>query len=108
MSKLLTVLIAGALALTLSGFAAAADKDYDSQKSQATQPADPAAAGATSTAPSMSEKGSTQQPADAAAGGATASQHEQEYLAALKKCEPLTGADKTKCVDAAKKKHGQM
>ena len=132
MSKLLTMLIAGALALTLSGFAAAADKDYDTQKSQAAQPADPAAAGATSTTPAVSEKGSTQQPADAAAagatstqpaisekattqqpgdpaaGGATVSQQEQEYLAALKKCEPLSGADKTKCVDAAKKKHGQM
>lgn len=84
MSKLLTMLTAGALALTLSGFAAAADKDYDSQQPQAQQPTDPAA------------------------GGATASQHEQEYLAALKKCESLTSADKTKCVDAAKKKHGQM
>ena len=48
------------------------------------------------------------QPADPAAGGATASKREQEYLAALKKCEPLIGADKTKCVDTAKKKHDQM
>ena len=48
------------------------------------------------------------QPADPAAGGATASKNEQEYLAALKKCEPLTGSDKTQCVNAAKKKHGQM
>ena len=84
MSKLLTILTAGALALTLSGFAAAADKDYDSQSSQATQPADPAA------------------------GGATSSQGEGEYLAALKKCDSLASADKTKCVDAAKKKYGQI
>ena len=49
-----------------------------------------------------------QQPADPAAGAATASQRDQEYQAALKKCEPLTGTDKTKCVDAAKKKSGQM
>ena len=77
-------LTAGALALTLGGFAAAADKDQNSPQPQAQQPADPAA------------------------GGATTSQHEQEYLAALKKCEPMTGADKTKCIDAAKKKHGQM
>ena len=84
MSKLLTMLTAGALALTLSGFAAAADKDQSSQKPQAQQPADPAA------------------------GGATASQSEQEYLAALKKCEPLASAEKTKCIDAAKKKYGQM
>ena len=84
MSKLLTMLTAGALALTLSGFAAAADKDQNSTQPQAQQPADPAA------------------------GGATASQRDQEYLAALKKCEPMTGADKTNCVNAAKKKYGQM
>ena len=84
MSKLLTMLTAGALALTLSGFAAAADKDQNSQQPQAQQPADPAA------------------------GGATASPRDQEYLAALKKCEPMSGADKTKCVDTAKKKYGQM
>ena len=48
------------------------------------------------------------QPADPAAGGATASTRDKEYQAALKKCDPLTGGDKTQCVDAAKKKHGQM
>jgi hypothetical protein len=84
MSKLLTMLTAGALALTLSGFAAAADKDQNSQQPQAQQPADPAA------------------------GGATASQRDQEYLAAQKKCDPLIGTGKTKCADAAKKKYGQM
>jgi len=54
----------------------------------------------------------SQQPAksagDPAAGGATVSKQEQEYLAALKKCEPLTGADKAKCIDVAKKKYSQM
>jgi hypothetical protein len=35
-------------------------------------------------------------------------QREQEYMAALKKCEPLAGADKQKCIEAAKKKLGQM
>ena len=94
MSKLLTMLMAGALALTLSGFAAAQN-----------QPADAAAGGATNTPPAMSEEGSAGKPA---AGGATASQGKQEYLAALKKCESLTDTDKTKCVDAAKKKHGQI
>ena len=84
MSKLLSMLSAGALAMTLSGFAAAADNDQNSQQPRAQQPADPAA------------------------GGATASQRDQEYLAALKKCEPLTGAEKSKCVDTAKKKYGQM
>ena len=47
-------------------------------------------------------------PGDPAAGGATVSKQEQEYLAALKKCEPLTGTDKSKCIDVAKKKYGQI
>jgi hypothetical protein len=84
MSKLLTMLSAGALAVSLSGFAVAAENDKNTQQPQAQQPADPAA------------------------GGATASQRDQEYLAALKKCEPLSGTEKTKCVDAARKKYGQM
>ena len=84
MSKLLTMLTASALALSLSGFAAAADTDQNSQ-----QP-------------------SSQQLVDPAAGGATASQSDWEYLAALKKCEPLIDTDKTKCVEAARKKSGQM
>ena len=33
---------------------------------------------------------------------------EQEYSAALKKCETLSGSEKAKCTEAAKKKHGQM
>ena len=36
------------------------------------------------------------------------SQREQEYLAALKKCEPLAAGEKQKCIDAAKKRFGQM
>jgi hypothetical protein len=84
MNKLLTMLTAVAMALTLSGLAAAADKDMGGQQQQAQPTADPAA------------------------GDATASPRDQEYLAALKKCEPMTGADKTKCVELAKKKFGQM
>ncbi len=33
---------------------------------------------------------------------------QEEYQAALKKCEPLQGADRQKCIEEAKKKHGQM
>ena len=85
MNKLLTVVTAGVLAFTLGGVVSAADKDQNTRQPQAQQPVD-----------------------DPAAGGATTSQREQEYLAALKKCEPLTGNDKTRCVDAAKTKYGQM
>jgi ABC-type uncharacterized transport system YnjBCD substrate-binding protein len=84
MSKLLITLTAAALALTLSEVAAAADKDQNSQQLQPQQVADPAA------------------------GGATASQLEWEYLTALQKCEPRTGAERAKCVDAARKKYGHM
>ena len=109
MSKLLSILTAGALALTLSGFAVGADQEQNSQQAQATpSAADPAASGATPTTPAISEKGSTQQSADPAAAGTTASQSEQEYQAALKKCAALTGTDNTKCVESAKKKSGQL
>jgi hypothetical protein len=33
---------------------------------------------------------------------------EQEYLVALTKCESLNGSQKTKCIETAKKKFGQM
>ncbi len=84
MNKLLTLMSAGAVALALSGFAAAADKDPNAPQPRA------------------------QQPADAPMDGATTSQRDKEYLAALKKCEPQVGTDKTKCVEAARRKYGQM
>ena len=84
MGKLIKGLSAAVLALTLSGIATAADNDQNSQ-----QPG-------------------VQQPDDPAAGGATVSQREREYLAALKKCEQMAGTGKSKCIDTAKKKYGQM
>ena len=33
---------------------------------------------------------------------------EQEYLVTLTKCESLSGTQKTTCIEAAKKKFGQM
>jgi hypothetical protein len=66
MKKLLTTLGAGVLALSLGGFAFAAEQSGEPQ------------------------------------------QREQEYQAALKKCESLPQAEQQKCVDAAKKKFGQM
>jgi len=113
MSKLLNFLLAGTLVLTV-GFAVAQNK-----------PADPAQSGATNTPPAVSEEGSAGKQAEGdatkapqakseegsaakqAESGATASPSE-EYTAALKKCDPLTGTDKSQCVDAAKKKHGQI
>jgi hypothetical protein len=85
MSKLLSLLGAGVLALSFSGIAAAADNTTTQQQNQP----------------------QTQQSNQAQPG--SAEQREQEYLAALKKCDAMSNAgDKQKCIDAAKKKHGQM
>jgi len=95
MSKLLTMMTAGALALSLGGIVCAAERNPDGQQPKAQQP--------------KAQQPQAQQPMDdPAAGGATASQRDQEYLASLKKCEPLTGTDRSKCIDAARKKHGQL
>ena len=82
MSKLLTMLGAGALAFSIGGIASAADNTNQQTQPQAQQ------------AP-QGQPGS-------------AEQREQEYLAALKKCDAGAAADKQKCIDAVKKKHGQM
>ena len=84
MSKVLIILMLAVLVLTLSEVAAAADKDQYSQQPQTRQVVDPAA------------------------DGALASQREWEFLTAIQKCELRPGARKTKCVDAARKKYGQM
>ena len=84
MRNLLIELTAAALALSLGGIASAADEDRDTPQPQAQQAPDPAA------------------------GGATVSVNEREYLVALNKCESLTGEEKTKCVDTARRKLGQM
>lgn len=83
MSKLLSLFGAGMLALSF-GAAQAADNTNQQGQTQAQQPTTQAQPG-------------------------TAEQREQEYLAALKKCDGMSNAgDKQKCIDAAKKKHGQM
>ncbi len=48
------------------------------------------------------------QPADSQTDAASDSQREQDYQAAMKKCEEMSGAEKTTCMDEAKKKSGQM
>lgn len=81
MNKLATLLGAAALAFSIGGIASAADN----------------------TAPQ------SQQPQAQQGQPGSAEQREQEYLAALKKCESVANAgEKQKCIDMAKKKHGQM
>jgi hypothetical protein len=84
MNKLITTLTAGALALALSGFAYAADEPQPSAQGQP-----------------KAEQSQPVQSSDTA-------KREQEYLTALKRCESLGGADKQKCIEAAKKKYSEM
>lgn len=84
MSKLIGTITAGALALALSGLAYAADEPQPATQAQP-----------------RAEQGQPAQSGDTA-------KREQEYLTALKRCEPLSGADKQKCIDAAKKRYGEM
>jgi hypothetical protein len=90
MNKLLSALIAGATALILaSGISAAADKSRpteDPPRASENQPGDP---GAVKTAPEQAAQ-------------------DQEYIAALKKCDSLKGSDKQQCVDAAQRKFSRM
>ena len=86
MNKLLYLLTAGAAALVLtSGISIAAD-EHPEPRSTAAQPGDPAPV---MTAPEQQKQ-------------------DDEYMAALKKCDPLTGGQKQKCVDAAHKKFNRM
>jgi hypothetical protein len=80
MNKLLSALAAGMLVLAMNGFAVAADEPRTTQQEPQAQPGQ----------------------------GGDVSAKEQEYLAALKKCESLSGSQQTKCIEAAKKKFGQM
>ncbi len=45
---------------------------------------------------------------DGAQSGAEITAKDRVYLGALKKCEPLQGTERQACIDAARKKAGQM
>ena len=92
MSKLLRTLTAGATAFVLaSGMSLAADKSKsrpteEPPRASENQPGDPAAV---KTVPEQAAQ-------------------DQEYIAALKKCDPLKGSEKQQCVDAAQRKFSRM
>ena len=90
MRKLWSMMSAVALAGALGGFAFAADNDQQNSE------------------PNREPKAQSVPVDDPAAGGATATQAYQEYLVELKNCEPLSGAEREACIEAARKKHGQM
>jgi hypothetical protein len=119
MNKLLSTMLAGVAVLALSsGVYAAEEKARDSGKEAQNQ---------TQGAP-VEEAGTDvnaegrQAPPDANQGQAAGTVNEgnadvstegrdpkkEEFQAEMKKCDSLTGAQKTSCTDAAKKKYGQM
>ena len=99
MNKLVSILTASMLALAVNG-AVLAQQDTNRDDTQRQ--------------PSETQGGTQEQPDQGAGAQGGAAQQgdltekEQEYLSALKKCEPLTGSDKQNCIESAKQKHGQM
>jgi len=93
MNKLLSALTAGIMILAMNGFALAQDVPAARQPNtqQSAQP--------------PTEQDAQAQPAGQAGD---VSAKEQEYSAALKKCETLSSSEKAKCIEAAKKKLGEM
>ena len=91
MNKLQCILTAGAMALFLgSGVSGAADQtranEEPAPRASENQPGDPTAV---VTDPAQADQ-------------------EQEYMAALQKCDTLDGGDKQTCVEAAKRKFSRM
>jgi hypothetical protein len=88
MNKLLAGLFSGLLVLAMNGAAVAQDEPQltprnakqDSQTDPKAQPV---------------------QPPDLAVT-------DEQYFAALKKCDSLSASEKTRCIEAAKKKFGQL
>jgi hypothetical protein len=93
MSKLLHALKGGAALLMLaSGLAAAADSVRPSDE------------------PLPLPRASENQPGESAPVVTSPDQanQDEQYMAALRKCDSLSGADKQKCTDAAQRKFGRM
>lgn len=83
MTKLMSILAAGAFALSLNGAAFAAD-------------------------PKPQDQDQNQKPQDQTTNPADQAKQDQDYLAALKKCENQQGDAKQKCIDQAKQKFNRM
>lgn len=103
MSKLVSVLTAALLGLAVNG-AVLAQQDTNRDDTQR-EPSETQGG----TQEQMNQEDGTQGgTAPGAASQGDLTEGEQEYLSALKKCEPLTGGDKEQCIKSAKEKHGQM
>ena len=83
MTKLISILAASVLALSLSGVAFTADEKTQDQ----------------TVAPKTQDQGAP--PADL-------SKQDQEYFVALRKCDDMQGAEKQECIEQAKQKYNRM
>ena len=92
MLKTTSLISALLLGLSLGGAAVAADNTTGTQSGTQQPSAQPG----------------TSDPSQSTGARDSGSTDNEAYLAALKKCESMSTGEKTKCVDAAKKKFGQM
>lgn len=121
MNKFLSMLLAGAAALALSGGVYAADNKTDAARDTGRKvenqtqgaPVDQGGKDVTAEGREAPRDASQGQAGTVNEGGKDVATEGRDpkkdaYHAELKKCEALTGAQKKTCTDAAKKKHGQM
>jgi hypothetical protein len=89
MTKLISIIAASALALSLSGVAFSADtQDQNTPKTQ--------------------DQSNSPRPQDPNSAPPDQAKQDQDYLVALKRCEELQDASKQKCIDKAKQKYNRM
>lgn len=117
MSKLLSALLLGVFAFAMNAPAIAADQqsggnqardNQTQQQNQAQGTDDPAQHNQTPNQAQQAgaEDGNMGRNPNQPGGEVTAK--EKEYLADIKKCDSMAGDQKNQCVNAAKKKAGQM
>jgi hypothetical protein len=117
MNKLLKALLAGAAVLALSGGAMAAEeaaRDTGKDPQNQTQGAPVQESGSdvnTQSRDTDATQGTTADTVDQENKDTTAEGRDpkkDDYQAELSKCDSMSASEKDMCVDAVKKKHGQM
>ncbi len=98
MNRILATSMAGVVALVLSTFATAADTQ--SQPSAQQEPTQQ------EQVPNQGQSGASVD--SQAKPGTDNGGQNRDYSAALKKCNSMSGAQKDKCIDSARKQHGKL
>ncbi len=92
MNKLLSAIMAGTAAMVLASTLSIAADPYNKPASETPPRTSENQAGDPSAVKSAPEQ----------------AKQDQDYIAALKKCDSLKGAEKQTCIDAAERKFGRM